>query len=175
MTSAFDTGKGLTAPRAGLQIDEQRLFAYLKANVPSIAQAQASSFEVLQFTHGQSNPTYLLKLGIGNTQAKFVLRKKPPGKLLASAHAVDREHAVLQALSLTPVPVPKPIIYCNDPQVIGTEFYVMDFADGRIFLDPNLPDLTPDQRRHVYKQMGSTLAALHEVQPDAVGLTRCGP
>lgn len=105
---------------------------------------------------------------------KWVLRKKPPGTLLASAHAVDREFAALRALHAAGFPVPAPLTLCTEPRVLGTDFYVMQHVDGTIFLDPNLPDLPPAARARVYAQMCATLAALHRVDPAAVGLGAFG-
>ena len=104
---------------------------------------------VRQFRGGQSNPTYYLTAG----GREYVLRRKPPGKLLPSAHAVDREYRVLAALAAhTTVPVPKPYLLCEDDSVIGTIFYVMDCVHGRIFRDANLPGATPAERRAIYDE-----------------------
>lgn len=104
-----------------------------------------------------------------------MLRKKPPPPTLPSAHAIEREFQVLQALASTPVPVPRAIHLCEDPSVIGTEFYIMSYVQGRIFQDPALPDLRPGERTAVYRAMASTLAALHSIPPSQVGLERFGP
>ncbi|KAL0045390.1 hypothetical protein WJX82_005473 [Trebouxia sp. C0006] len=123
-----------------------------------------------QFSHGQSNPTYLLKAN----STQYVLRKKPPGKVLASAHAVEREFQVLAALKDTPVPVPKALCLCQDAAVIGTPFYVMEHVQGRIFIEPTLPELSPPERAAAYRQQAVTLAALHSVRPEQVNLQRYG-
>src|SRR6266851_4253794 len=110
-----------------------------------------------QFQGGQSNPTYLLSAG----GREYVLRRKPPGRLLPSAHAVDREYRVLTALAATDVPVPRTYVYCDDPTVIGTPFYVMDCVRGRIFADPQLPGVSPAERAALYDAMNAVLARLH--------------
>ena len=104
----------------------------------------------------------------------MVLRKKPPGKLLRGAHAVDREFQIQSALYKQNFPVPRPIHYCPDPNVIGTEFYLMECVDGRIFVDPNLPGLNPDEKRVVHEQMIEVLAMLHRFDPSQVGLGNYG-
>lgn len=113
--------------------------------------------DIKQFKGGQSNPTYLLK----TPDKKYVLRKKPPGNLLKSAHAVDREYRVISALNKMKFPVPKPYLFCNDNAIIGTEFYVMEFIEGRIFWDLNLPQINNDERMAVYDDLNRILAKLH--------------
>ncbi len=289
---SLDTASALTAPR--LALDEARLLAYLRSS-PAFSGVPLGSLRVQQFKHGQSNPTYLLELG----GQRLVLRKQPPGKLLASAHAVDREYRVLKAMAdHSTVPVPRPLVLCTYSSVIGTPFYVMEFAGGlhvllhtilqgvvkhrilqncvcsyrvctsapactphttcrcgiracpqlaaflsqqtcqmpqpssalqpepswhtpwqpstrchptaaavhittctapallkwsvndlilrvwshchcfptagRIFVDPNMPDATPQQRSAAYTQLAQTLAALHKVSPSAAGLEGYG-
>src|SRR5581483_5098448 len=117
----------------------------------------AGPLAVRQFEGGQSNPTFHLAAASG----AYVLRKKPPGRLLPSAHAVDREFRVLAALSGSAVPVAKPQLYCDDASIIGTAFYVMDYVPGRIFTDPLLPGMAPAERRAIYDAMNAVLAALH--------------
>ncbi len=119
-----------------------------------------------QFTSGQSNPTYLLRAG----DRRYVLRRKPPGVLLPSAHAVDREYRVMQALAGSAVPVPRLHLLCEDAAVIGSAFYVMDYVEGRVFLDPALPGLAPAERAALYDEMNRVIAALHSVDHAAVGL-----
>jgi aminoglycoside phosphotransferase (APT) family kinase protein len=119
---------------------------------------------------GQSNPTFLLDAG----GPRFVLRKKPPGQLLASAHAIDREHRVMKALQNTGVPVPRMLGYCEDAQVLGTEFFVMEFLEGRVFMDQSLPGLPPSERSAMYRDMNRVLAALHGVDYAAIGLADYG-
>jgi len=120
-----------------------------------------------KFKGGQSNPTYRLTADSG----AYVLRRQPPGELLKSAHAVDREYRVMRALAGTEVPVPRALGLCTDREVIGSMFFVMGFCDGRIFWDAALPDLSgPDARGAIYDDMNRVLAALHSLDPDAVGL-----
>ncbi|MHA1128176.1 MAG: phosphotransferase family protein, partial [Alphaproteobacteria bacterium] len=119
---------------------------------------------------GQSNPTFILTSSTG----KFVLRRKPPGVLLKSAHAVDREFRVMSALADTGVPVPKMHFLCEDEDVIGSMFYVMEYIKGRNFVDPRIPDVAPEGRRGMYDAMNAGLAALHLVDVDAVGLADYG-
>ena len=123
-----------------------------------------------QFEGGQSNPTYKLLSGSG----AYVLRRKPLGQLLPSAHAVDREYRVMHALSGTAVPVPEVHALCEDDSVIGSVFYVMEFLDGRIFWDPRLPGLSPAERRAMFQSMNAVIAALHSVGYVAVGLAEFG-
>ncbi|MEP5158609.1 phosphotransferase family protein, partial [Sulfitobacter pontiacus] len=127
--------------------------------------------EVSKFQAGQSNPTFLLKTPSRN----YVLRRKPPGVLLKSAHAVDREFRVQKALQDTEVPVSKMHLLCEDDDVIGSAFYIMDHIDGRNFMDPRMPDMDKAGRAGVIDEMNRVLAALHEVDIDAVGLSDYGP
>ncbi len=127
--------------------------------------------EVSKFQAGQSNPTFLLKTPSRN----YVLRRKPPGVLLKSAHAVDREFRVQKALQDTDVPVSKMHLLCEDDDVIGSAFYIMDHIDGRNFMDPRMPDMDKAGRAGVIDEMNRVLAALHEVDIDAVGLSDYGP
>lgn len=123
--------------------------------------------EVRQMRGGQSNPTFLLATDRG----EYVLRKQPPGKLLPSAHAVDREFRVLSALAGTDVPVPRALLFCDDREVVGTPFYLMERLKGRIFWSPALPELPREQRRPIYLGMNEALARLHLVDWQAVGLS----
>ena len=123
-----------------------------------------------KFKGGQSNPTYLLEAASGC----YVLRRKPPGKLLASAHAVDREFRVLQALHGSTVPVAKPYNLCADERIIGSMFYVMEYIDGKVFWDPSLPDCTPEQRSAMFDAIIQTLAAIHSVSVESLGLADYG-
>ncbi|XP_059457105.1 probable acyl-CoA dehydrogenase IBR3 [Corylus avellana] len=155
-------------------LDLGALFSYSSANVPGFP-LPPSDFTVSRFGHGQSNPTYLMKVGSGSSVKRYVLRKKPPGKLLESAHAVEREFQVLRALGArTQVPVPKVFCLCTDPNVIGTAFYIMEYLDGRIFIDPKLPDVPPGTRRAIYRATAKTLASLHSTDVDAIGLGKYG-
>ena len=125
---------------------------------------------VRQFKGGQSNPTFLLEAG----DERYVMRKKPPGKLLASAHQVDREYRVIHALAATDVPVAKVHALCVDDAVIGSAFYIMDCVEGRIFRDPQLPGLSSEERTAVYDEMNDVMARLHRVDYEAVGLADYG-
>jgi len=115
---------------------------------------------------GQSNPTYYLSHGA----RRMVLRKQPNGPILRGAHAVDREFRVLEALANTPVPVPETILFCDDASFIGTPFYLMERVEGRVFSNCALPDCPPEERRALYFAMAETLAQLHTVRPDEIGL-----
>src|SRR5262249_24179441 len=126
--------------------------------------------EIRQFQGGQSNPTFHL----ATANAEYVLRKKPPGALLPSAHAVDREFTVMKALASTAVTVPKMHLLCTDESVIGQMFYVMDCVDGRVFPDPGLPQLASAERAAIYDSMNETLANLHRVEVAKVGLSEFG-
>ncbi|XP_020225847.1 probable acyl-CoA dehydrogenase IBR3 [Cajanus cajan] len=151
------------------------LLRYCSSNISGFPHPP-THFVVSQFGHGQSNPTYLLEVGShGSVLKRYVLRKKPPGKLLASAHAVDREFQVLQALGAhTDVPVPKVFCLCNDPSVIGTAFYIMEYLEGRIFIDPKLPGVAPEKRRAIYRGTAKALASLHSANVDSIGLGNYG-
>ncbi|XP_058212505.1 probable acyl-CoA dehydrogenase IBR3 isoform X2 [Rhododendron vialii] len=156
------------------QFDIDALLRYSSANVHGFP-LSPSEFSVSQFGHGQSNPTFLIEVISGSSVNRYVLRKKPPGKLLASAHAVEREFQVLQALGAhTQVPVPKVFCLCSDSSVIGTPFYIMEYLDGRMFLDPRLPGLEADRRREVYRATAAALASLHSADVDAIGLGKFG-
>jgi len=149
-----------------LALPDVALAAYLEAEVLGFRGPLTSS----KFKGGQSNPTYLIEAASG----RYVLRRKPPGQLLASAHAVDREFRVLTALRATDVPVAAPLHLCRDETVIGSMFYLMEYVDGRIFWDPSLPELAADQRGGYYDAILQTLAALHNVDTSAVGLADYG-
>jgi len=126
---------------------------------------------VHQFQGGMSNPTFLLEDGSGN---RYVMRKKPPGELLPSAHAVDREYRVITALGDSDMPVPRTYLLCEDASVIGTPFYLMEHVVGRVFLHPQLPELEHEERSAVYDAMNEALATLHQVDYHAVGLDGFG-
>lgn len=126
--------------------------------------------ELWQFEGGQSNPTYLVLAGYG----RYVLRKRPPGTLLATAHQIDREFRVLAALADSGVPVPRVRAYCADDGVLGTAFYVMDYQPGRIFSDPRLPGLEPAERAAIYDSMNAVLARLHGIDWRSCGLADFG-
>ena len=149
-----------------LALPADTLATYLETHVAGFR----GPLSATKFKGGQSNPTYLIEAASG----KYVLRRKPPGQLLPSAHAVDREFRVLAALHGGPVPVAKPLHLCVDQSVIGSMFYLMQFVEGRIFWDPSLPDATPAERGAVYDAIITTMAAMHTVEPAAVGLADYG-
>ena len=149
------------------RFDEAALDRYLARKIPGYA----GNLVVRQFNSGFSNPTFLLEADSETgSRLRFVMRKKPPGALLASAHQVDREYKVLSALAGSPVPVPRTRAFCDDDGVIGQMFYVMDCVEGRIFTDPTLPGLAPAERAAIFDSMNAVLAALHQVDYRAVGL-----
>jgi aminoglycoside phosphotransferase (APT) family kinase protein len=157
---------GTQEVRAQHRFDTQRLETYLAERINGFT----PPLEVRQFKGGQSNPTYQL---ITPTK-KYVLRRKPPGKLLPSAHAVDREFRILSALHPTGFPVARPYLLCEDDSVIGTMFYVMENVEGRIYWGPLLPDQTPTQRHAIYDAMNETFARLHNLDWRALGLEDFG-
>ena len=148
------------------QLDIANLSRYLEEHVPGFVGPVVAE----KFSGGQSNPTFLLQTPI----ARYVLRRQPPGELLKSAHAVDREFRILTALSGSPVPVAHPYHLCEDRAVIGSLFYVMSFEEGRIFWNPALPDVSPSDRVVCYDAMLRTMAALHDVDVGSVGLVDYG-
>jgi len=161
--SAFTGTKEVAEP---LRFDTAALEAYLAAHAPGFA----GPLNVRQFKGGQSNPTYLLE----TPHRKYVLRRKPPGKLLPSAHAVDREFRVISALHAQGFPVAAPVLYCDDASVVGTAFYVMGFVAGRVFWEPHMPGSDPAERAAVYDAMNATIARLHSFEPAAIGLNDFG-
>lgn len=140
------------------------------ASIGPYLEAHISGFRGLRkaekFSGGQSNPTYLLNADSG----QYVLRRQPPGQLLKSAHAVDREYRVMTALRDSDVPVPRTFHLCEDREVIGSLFFVMEYVDGKLFWDPSLPEINGDQRGCIYNEMNRILAKLHDVNINAVGL-----
>lgn len=149
-------------------IDIASLERYIELNLPLIK----TPLDVKQFGFGQSNPTYQLIAADGQ---KFVLRKKPPGKLLSkTAHQVEREYQILHALERTDVPVPKVFILCEDVQVVGTAFYIMEFLDGRSFTDPAIPGVSAQERSEIWHDALRTLGKLHRVDPKSVGMEKFG-
>jgi aminoglycoside phosphotransferase (APT) family kinase protein len=161
--SAFS---GTTDVAERLRLDMPRLQDYLRAHVAGFAGPVAVS----QFRGGQSNPTYLVE----TPQRRYVLRRKPPGKLLPSAHAVDREFRVISALYAQKFPVAEPVLYCADETVAGTPFFVMAHVDGRVIWEPQMPASNPPERAEVYDAMNATLARLHSFEPAAIGLSDYG-
>ena len=158
----------VTPVRPAHRFDERALASYLRTELPDFP--AGGRLEVRQFEGGQSNPTFLLEAG----DREFVLRKQPPGELLPSAHQVDREYRVMKALGATAVPVPRMYLLCEDPEVIGTKFYVMEKVDGRVFANPLMPEAPPAERDAVYRHLAEVLAALHAVAPASVGLETFG-
>src|SRR5271170_5795484 len=152
----------VTAVRENHRFDEASLERYLRDHVPDFRGPLA----VRQFVGGQSNPTFLLE----TPGARFVMRKKPFGTLLPSAHQVEREFRIIKALAATDVPVPRVHLLCEDAGVIGTAFFVMDFVEGRIMRDPMMPEASPRERAACYDSMNDVLARLHRVDFRAVGL-----
>ena len=157
---------GTRAVHNAHRFDESRLDAYLESHLEGFHGPLAVS----QFKGGQSNPTYLLRTESGS----YVLRRKPPGKLLKSAHAVDREFKVISALYASGFPVPRPYVLCEDDEVIGTTFYVMEFVEGRIFWELDLPGMAPDERAAIYDNVNATLAMLHSTDHHVIGLDDYG-
>ena len=154
----------LTPVRDAHAFDQARLADFMTSSVDGFR----GPLKVLQFEGGQSNPTFHMTDGGGRM---YVLRKKPPGKLLPSAHQVDREYRVIKALSdHTDVPVPKPYALCQDDSVIGTAFYLMEFLPGRILADPKMPGISPSDRGKIFDSMNDVLARIHNVDYRKVGL-----
>jgi aminoglycoside phosphotransferase (APT) family kinase protein len=161
--SDFSGTREVAAP---LRFDSRQLEAWLAGRIGGFR----GPLTVRQFNGGQSNPTYLLE-----TPARhYVLRRKPPGKLLPSAHAVDREFRVISALHAQDFPVPEPVACCDDSKVVGTAFFVMAFVEGRIFWEPQLPGATPAERAAIYDAANATIARLHGFDPAAIGLADYG-
>jgi aminoglycoside phosphotransferase (APT) family kinase protein len=146
----------------GDEIDEAALGRWLEANVEGFT----GPFELRKFASGQSNPTYRIMAASG----EYVLRRKPFGQLLPSAHAVDREYRLIAALYPLDFPVAEPLALCDDPEVIGAIFYLMELVRGRSYADGALPDFDPATRRRMYDQLVDTLADLHTINPDRAGL-----
>jgi aminoglycoside phosphotransferase (APT) family kinase protein len=160
------TFSGTKEAAGALAFDPARLEAYLAARLPGFARPLA----VRQFKGGQSNPTYLLE----TPQRRYVLRRKPPGKLLPSAHAVDREFRIISALHAQGFPVAAPLVYCADESIVGTPFYLMAHVDGRVIWEPHMPGAAPAERAATYDAMNATLARLHAFDPAAIGLADFG-
>jgi aminoglycoside phosphotransferase (APT) family kinase protein len=160
--SRQDRFSGTKDVAEALAFDTESLARYLAAHIAGFA----GPLTVRQFKGGQSNPTYLLM----TPERRYVLRRKPPGKLLPSAHAVDREYKVISALYPAGFPVARPYLLCEDESVIGTMFYVIDYVEGRIFWDGALPGLEPAERGVIYDAMNQTLARLHGIDYAKIGL-----
>lgn len=155
-----------SAAPTSLELPEATLATWLEAHVDGFAGPLCAH----KFPGGQSNPTYRIDAASGS----YVLRRKPPGDLLPSAHAVDREFRVLQALHGGSVPVAAPLCLCTDTSVIGSMFYLMEYVDGQVFRDPAQPTLPPNQRRGCHEAAIDALAAIHAVDVAAVGLADYG-
>jgi aminoglycoside phosphotransferase (APT) family kinase protein len=166
MASRQQQNSGTTPVREGHRFDVDRLQEYMVSHVEGFH----GPLSVEQFKGGQSNPTYLLSADSG----RYVLRRKPPGKLLKSAHAVDREFQVISALYAADFPVPRPRALCKDDEVIGTMFYIMECVDGRIFWEPGLPGCDPLERAAIYDDVNATLAKLHGFDYRHLGLENFG-
>jgi aminoglycoside phosphotransferase (APT) family kinase protein len=160
------TDAKLTPVREAHRFDEKALDEYLKNNL----EGYAGALNVQQFEGGQSNPTFLLNAG----GTEYVMRKKPPGKLLPSAHQVEREFRVMKALEKSDVPVPRMYLLCDDENIIGTPFFVMEHVQSRVLEDITLPGMPPEERHAVYLDMIRILAALHSVDYGALGLDNFG-
>jgi aminoglycoside phosphotransferase (APT) family kinase protein len=165
-TDRQSTFSGTKEVAERLRFDVGRLEAYLREHVKGFA----GPLSVSQFKGGQSNPTYFLE----TPQRRYVLRRKPPGKLLPSAHAVDREYRVIAALHPQGFPVAEPVLYCADESVVGTAFFVMSHVEGRVIWEPQMPASNPTERAQVYDAMNTTLARLHNFEPAAIGLADYG-
>ena len=148
--------------RASFDFDVGTLATYLERHVPGFN----GPLRAEKFAGGQSNPTFKITAASGD----YVLRRKPPGELLKSAHAVDREFRVLSALANTEVPVAKVYHLCEDEAVIGSMFYLMEFKQGRVFWDPALPEMSNIERGTIYDQMNKVMVALHSLNVDKIGL-----
>jgi aminoglycoside phosphotransferase (APT) family kinase protein len=166
MSDRQSTFSGTKEVAERLRFEVGRLETYLRDHVDGFA----GPIDVRQFKGGQSNPTYLIE----TPARRYVLRRKPPGKLLPSAHAVDREFRVISALRAQAFPVPEPVLYCADEAVIGTAFFVMAHVDGRVFWEAEMPASNPAERAAVYDAMNATLARLHNYEPAAIGLADYG-
>lgn len=163
----YDSKEEISEVRDEHRFDVNALEEYMKQNVEGFS----GKIAVRQFVHGQSNPTFILE----DNNNKYVLRKKPPGKLLPSAHAVDREYRIISVLYDTDVPVPQALALCGDESVIGTPFYIMEFIEGRIFRTPLSPEINdPGERAAIFDSMNDVLAKIHRVDFEAAGLSDYG-
>ena len=160
------TDQGVTEVRAAHVIDVARLENWFRVNECGVE----PPIRLGQFSAGQSNPTYLIEAANG----RFVMRKKPPGDLLPSAHLIEREHRIMASLAGTGVPVPSMLALCEDDSVIGTPFFVMEHVDGRVFSDPALPGMSPAERTATFRDVAQTLARLHRVDIHTAGLSDFG-
>ena len=166
MSTRQEQNSGTRDVADAYRFDNQRLEEYMRSHVEGFH----GPLDVRQFKGGQSNPTYLLDSPSG----KYVLRRKPPGKLLPSAHAVDREFKVISALYAADFPVPRPFVLCTDEEIVGTMFFIMEFVEGRILWDLDLPDSDPAERCALYDAMNQTIADLHNFDVADLGLNEFG-
>jgi len=166
MKSRQEQNTGVQDVREAHRFDEQQLEAYLTAEIDGFE----GPLTITEFKGGQSNPTYRLDAASGS----YVLRRKPPGKLLKSAHAVDREFRVISALHASGFPVPRAHVLCEDETIVGTIFYVMECVEGRIFWELDLPGLDREERTAIYDDVNATIAALHRTDYQAIGLEDFG-
>ena len=166
MSERQEQNVGTRAVSATYAMNVDRLEEYMRSHVSGFC----GPLQVSQFKGGQSNPTYHLQAASGN----YVLRRKPPGKLLPSAHAVDREYRVISALYAADFPVPRPCCLCRDDAVAGTMFYIMEYVDGRIFWDLDLPGCEADERQAIYSSVNQTIADLHNYDIESLGLRDFG-
>jgi len=164
--TGFEAYQGTRPVAEAHRFDVAALERYMREHVEGFS----GTLAVEQFKGGQSNPTYRLRAG----GRSYVMRRKPPGKLLPSAHAVDREYRVITALAKTEVPVARTYALCTDESVIGTMFYVMEYVEGRVLWDPRLPGMAPAGRRAIYDEANRVIAALHRVDYAALGLADYG-
>jgi aminoglycoside phosphotransferase (APT) family kinase protein len=151
--------------RQAHRFDQAALSAYLRRQI-----GDHDALTIQQFDAGQSNPTFLVNVD----DTAYVLRKKPPGQLLPKAHMIEREYTIMKALADTDVPVPKMIWLCEDEEVIGTPFFLMEYVKGRVFWDATFPNTSPAERRALFDEMNRVLAALHSVNYQKVGLENYG-
>ncbi|KNC81091.1 hypothetical protein SARC_06571 [Sphaeroforma arctica JP610] len=154
--------KGTRAAIGAQKLNEDNLRSYLKDTL----KISADKMNVRKFSHGQSNPTFY----IGTESGEFVLRKKPPGKLLKGAHAIEREYQIMTALRKKGVPLPETLGLCEDDSVIGTPFYMMRYVPGRVFVDPALPGMSPKDRKEIYESMNDALVSMHSAGVDLEGI-----
>ncbi|MET0545994.1 MAG: phosphotransferase family protein [Caulobacterales bacterium] len=166
MSQLQEKFSGTEEPPSHLALDQERLESYLRANLDGYE----APLSVRKFKGGQSNPTYLITAG----DRSFVLRRKPPGKLVPTAHAIDREFRVVGAAHKAGFPVPKPYLYCKDESIIGSEFYIVEYLAGRVFWDPTMPGVSPADRATIYDQANTWLAKIHAADPVALGLADFG-
>lgn len=162
----MESPKNAQAAPARMEFSSGRLDRYLRSQIAGLS----GQIQMEQIAGGQSNPTYFVSYG----NAQLVLRKQPPGDLLPSAHAIDREYRVMSALSATDVPVPKMVLYCQERNIIGTPFYIMQRIHGRVFHDCALANVPPETRRPIYRSLAHSLARLHNVDFAAIGLADYG-